>query len=174
METQGRSALASALRLTDRFKEDGRQQIESRKRAVADRIDEVASALGRASQQLDKQPTLAGYADQIAGSVGNLAARLRQGDIEHLVDDARQSARRHPELFILGGFAVGVALARFLKASNSRREHPIAESDDAPDADDAVEKTDASSAEDAYILRAESPQPEASERSDTSTPTDRG
>ena len=174
METQGRSALASAHGLTNRLKEDSRQQLESRKRAVADRIDEVASALGRASQQLEKQPTLAGYADQVAASVGNLAARLREGNIEHLIDDARQSARRHPELFILGGFALGIALARFVKASSSRRENPITDSDAAPEADDAAHFGEISSAAEDYRLSAQSPRIEASEQSDTSTSPDRG
>jgi hypothetical protein len=109
----------STTRLSDRLRQDGRQQIENRKRVAADQIDELAHALGRAGEQLDQsQPTLAAYANQIASGVSNLATRVRDGSLDELIDDARQVARRNPGLFLLGGFAVGVALARFLKASD--------------------------------------------------------
>jgi hypothetical protein len=118
MENQQESMSESARGIADRLRSDGRQTIESRKRSAADQIEEVAQALGRAGEQLDQnQPTLAAYATQISTSVGNLATRLRDGSIEQLLDDTRQIARRNPGLFILGGFAVGVALSRFLKAS---------------------------------------------------------
>ena len=109
---------SSSRGLTDRLRQDGRQQLENRKRVAADQIDELAHALGRAGEQLDqRQPTLAAYASQIASGVSNLATRLRDGSVEDLLDDTRRAARRHPGLFLLGGFAIGVALARCLKAS---------------------------------------------------------
>ena len=106
--------------LSERLRTDGRQEIDSRKRVAADRIEEIAHALARASEQLAGQPTLAGYANRFAGAVGTLATRVRDGSVEELVDDTRELARRNPGLFILGGVATGVVLARFLKAS--RRE----------------------------------------------------
>jgi hypothetical protein len=117
MEQQRGSLSESAQGLTDRLRNDGRQQLETRKRMAAEQIEEVAHALSRAGEQLENQPTLAGYANQIATSVSNLATRLRDGSIEDLIDDTRQLARRNPGLFILGSFAAGVALARFLKSS---------------------------------------------------------
>lgn len=122
MENQRGSVTESARGLTERLRTDGREQVESRKRMAADQIDEVAHALSRASEQLEHQPTLASYTSQIASSVGNLATRLRDGSIEELIDDTRQLARRNPGLFILGSFAAGVALARFLKASQRSAE----------------------------------------------------
>ena len=117
------STSSSSRGLTDRLRQDGRQQLENRKRVAADQIDELAHALGRAGEQLDQsQPTLAAYTNQIASGVSNLATRLRDGSVEDLLDDARRAARRNPGLFLLGGFAVGVALARFLKASERSRD----------------------------------------------------
>jgi hypothetical protein len=119
MEHSRESVSDSARGLTNRLRQDGRHQIENRKRVAADQIDELAHALGRAGEQLDQsQPTLAAYANQIAAGVSNLATRVRDGSLEELVADARRAARRHPGLFLLGGFAAGVALARFLKASD--------------------------------------------------------
>jgi hypothetical protein len=129
MEHRSEAVSTSARGLTDRLRQDGRQQLENRKRVAADQIDELAHALGRAGEQLDQsQPTLASYANQIASGVSNLATRLRDGSIEELLDDARGVARRNPGLFLLGGFALGVVLARFLKASESSEEENVGDS----------------------------------------------
>lgn len=117
MENPRESLSESARGLTERLREDGRQTIDTRKRRAADHVEEVANALGRASEQLENQPTLAGYAGEMAQSVGNLATRLRDGSVEQIIDDTRMLARRNPALFIFGSFAAGIALARFLKAS---------------------------------------------------------
>jgi hypothetical protein len=104
--------------ITDRLKQDGKQKIESGKRTAADQIDQVAQALSRAGEELNQsQPTLANYAGQIASTVSNFATRLRDGNMDDLVSDTRELARRNPGLFLLGGVAFGFALSRFLKAS---------------------------------------------------------
>lgn len=117
MENDRGSITESARGLTERVRNDGRAQIETRKRQAADQIDEVAYALSQASEQLGNQPTLAGYATSIADGVGKFATRLRDGSIEELIGDTRGIARRNPGLFILGSFVTGIVLARFLKAS---------------------------------------------------------
>src|SRR5690606_36435224 len=92
--------------------------IESTKRSAADQIDQVARALSRAGQELNQnQPTLANYASQFSSNVSALAARLRDGNLDELISDTRELARRNPGLFLAGGVALGFALSRFLKAS---------------------------------------------------------
>jgi hypothetical protein len=104
--------------IADRLKQDSKQKIESGKRSAADQIDQVAQALSRAGEELNQsQPTLANYAGQIASTVSNFATRLRDGNMDDLVSDTRELARRNPGLFLLGGVAFGFALSRFLKAS---------------------------------------------------------
>src|SRR5690606_18374993 len=86
--------------------------------SAADQIDEVARALNRAGEQLNEsQPTIANYAGQIASSVSRLATRLRDGNMDDLLGDTRELARRNPGMFLAGGVARGFALSRFLKAS---------------------------------------------------------
>jgi hypothetical protein len=80
--SQSESARESASGLAQRLKQDSRQQLESRKRSAADQIEEIAHALGRAGEQLQSQPTLAGYAEQIASSVSHLATRIREGSFQ--------------------------------------------------------------------------------------------
>jgi hypothetical protein len=107
-----------AANLKQRIKQDGKEKIESGKRAAADQIAEIADAIDLAGSQLDQsQPTLANYATQLANSVGTFATRLREDSIEDLYSDMRQLATRHPGMFLLGSAAIGLVAARFMKAS---------------------------------------------------------
>jgi hypothetical protein len=107
-----------AANLKQRIKQDGKDKIETGKRAAADQIAEIADAIDLAGSQLDQsQPTLANYATQLASSVGTLATRLREDSIEDLYQDMRQLATRHPGMFLLGSAAIGLVAARFMKAS---------------------------------------------------------
>jgi len=111
--TRGRAA-----NLKKRLREDGKQRIDSGKRAAADQIAEIADAIDAAGAQLDQsQPTLANYASKLADGVAGLATHLREDSIEDLYYQVRQLARRHPGMLLLGSAAVGLVLARFMKAS---------------------------------------------------------
>jgi hypothetical protein len=132
METTPRSPSRPSRGFTQRLKEDGRQTLDQRKRSAADRVDEIAQAIGRTGEQFSGEPTLADFANRLANNVGNLATRLREGSIEDLVDDTRALARRNPGLFIAGGIVAGFALARFAKASAGRADEPAGMSDAAP------------------------------------------
>jgi hypothetical protein len=97
METNPRSATRPPRGFAQRLKEDGRRTIEQRKRSAAERVDGIAQALERSGAQFSEtEPTLADLANRIAGTVGNLATRLREGSIDDLVDDTRALARRNP------------------------------------------------------------------------------
>lgn len=110
-----------AANLKQRVKEDGKEKIESGKRAAADQIADIADAIDVAGAQLDEsQPTLANYASQLAEGVGGLATRLREDNIEDIYRDVRQLATRHPGMFLLGSAALGVVIARFMKASGEQ------------------------------------------------------
>jgi hypothetical protein len=107
-----------AANLKQRITQDGKEKIESGKRAAADQIAEIADAIDLAGSQLDQsQPTLANYATQLANSVGTFATRLREDSIEDIYRDMRQLATRHPGMFLLGSAAIGLVAARFMKAS---------------------------------------------------------
>ena len=117
--TQGSSGKTG---ITERIKQDGRDKIESTKRSAADQIEQVAHALSRAGEELNQsQPTLANYASQFSSTVNTLATRLRDGNLDELIDETRELARRNPTMFLAGGVALGFALSRFLKASGDER-----------------------------------------------------
>jgi hypothetical protein len=121
MEPNPRSATRPIRGFAQRLREDGRRTIEQRKRSAAARVNGIAEAIERTGEQFsESEPTLADLASRIAGTVGNLATRLREGSIDDLVDDTRAMARRNPGLFIAGGLIAGFVLARFVKASSQR------------------------------------------------------
>lgn len=125
--------------ITDRIKQDGKQKIETTKRSAADQIDQVAQALTRAGEELGQsQPTLANYASQISSSVSTFAARLRDGNMDDLVTDARELARRNPGLFLIGGVALGFAVSRFLKASGEQMANQYSSDYSGSSSDDYV------------------------------------
>nr|WP_298719545.1 hypothetical protein [uncultured Steroidobacter sp.] len=112
-----------AANLKQRLREDGKQRIESGKRAAADQIEEIADAIDKASAHLDEsQPRLASYATRLADRVGGIATHLREDSIEDLYRQVRQVAARHPGMFLLGSAALGLAIARFMKASGEDLE----------------------------------------------------
>jgi hypothetical protein len=113
MEPNPRSATRPTRGFAQRLKEDGRRTLEQRKRSAAERVDGIAQALERSGAQFSEaEPTLADLASRLAGTVGNLATRLR--------DETRALARRNPGLFIAGSVVVGFVLVRFVKASAQR------------------------------------------------------
>ena len=143
MDTKPRSSSRPSRGFAQRLKEDGRKTIEQRKRSAAARVDEFAQAIGRTGAQFsENEPTIADLANRLAGTVGNLATRLRDGSIDDLVDDTREFARQNPALFIAGGIAAGLVLARFVKASAHRAERATGIPDDAPTLTEEVDEMD--------------------------------
>jgi hypothetical protein len=110
--TSSRSALA------ERLKQDSRERVERGKQVAADQVEQLADALDDAGSRLnDGQPTLASYATRLANGLDQLAQRLRNSSLEDLARDTRSVATRNPGAYLLGSAAVGLLLARFLKAS---------------------------------------------------------
>lgn len=109
----------SPRKVAERLKEEGKQKLEQGKSSAAEQVSSVASALKSAGNELN-QPTLAAYANQLAGTIERFGSRLREGSIEDLIGDVQGAARRNPGLFIAGGFAIGFLVARLVKASAER------------------------------------------------------
>lgn len=111
----------SPRNVAQRLKEEGKQKLAQGKSTAADRVDSVAHALQRASDELDRnQPFLAEYTNRLASAISRFGTRLREGSIEELVSEAQAAARRNPALFIAGGFALGIVIARAIRASTER------------------------------------------------------
>jgi hypothetical protein len=108
-----------AGQLASQLKEKGAAMLDQQRSRAADLIGDCVSATRRAAQKLhdENDHNLAGYADALADGLDSTARYLREQDARKLVDDAADLARRRPEWVLGGAFVVGLAVARFLKAS---------------------------------------------------------
>jgi hypothetical protein len=133
-----RNAMASAAEqthLTSEAKEQaadlaGRAQhqvstlMTDQKNRAAQRLDTLAGALRDVADRLGRDEVGRGvghYAQRAAAQVDSMSSYLRGAELEAVMRDTGQFARRRPEVFIGGAFLAGLLTARFLKASSGRR-----------------------------------------------------
>jgi hypothetical protein len=112
----------SPRKVAERLKEEGKERLERGKETAAEQVDHVANALKSAGDELG-QSTFGNYANQFAGSIGRFGQRLRDSSVEDLAGDLQAAARRNPTMFMLGGLALGIVLARLMKASAPEEEY---------------------------------------------------
>jgi galactokinase/mevalonate kinase-like predicted kinase len=105
--------------IVDKVKERATTQLSSQKVRATDELDNIAKAVRQTTQQLraDNHSGVAEYIDKAAEQLERFSHRLRDKDINEILEDARQLARRRPAMFIGGGFALGLLAARFIKSS---------------------------------------------------------
>ncbi len=114
----------TAGQVVDQAKEQATSQLSDRKDQVADSFGSVADALRQASKHLkeNEQAPIAQYADKAAERVEQWANHLRGKDVQEIMRDVEDYARRQPALFLGGAFALGLLAARFLKSTAHRDE----------------------------------------------------
>ena len=119
-ETLGQAKQAVSESLSD-VKGQMQSTFDAQKNQAAGRLGSVATALRQTSQQLNDQneTTFANYAQSAADQIENWSSMLQNQDLNGLVNEVQDFARRQPELFIAGSLAAGLLLGRFLKSSSS-------------------------------------------------------
>jgi hypothetical protein len=92
------------------------------KHAASSQIGAFANALRNASNELEgQQEPLARAARSAADTIERFSQAIEQRDLRDALDTAQDYARRQPALFFGGAFLLGLAAARFLKASAERQ-----------------------------------------------------
>lgn len=97
---------------------------------AAQSLNAVSSAVNQVSQQLsqnDQTAPIAGVMGAAADQIQNVAGYLEQHNVQQIVDEVRDFARREPALFLGGAFLVGLLAARFLKASPEQMQQQSAQ-----------------------------------------------
>lgn len=96
--------------------------VSERKDLATQRLDQLAASLRNTASRLQDEQVapIAQCADYCAGQVDRVSLYLRERDLEGMVEDVEDFARRRPELFLGGTFLAGLLLARFLKSSSER------------------------------------------------------
>ena len=104
----------------DKLRNGATTQLAAQKDRATDGVSSVAQAVRQSTQQLrdNRHETIAQYVEQAVDRVEQFADRLKEKDVDELVRDAQQFARRNPALFVGAAFGVGMVAARFLKSSN--------------------------------------------------------
>jgi hypothetical protein len=87
---------------------------DSRKRASADKIVELASATREFGASLDDFPQLRHYSDQAADSLDDLADYIVRTDIPDMLDDFAGFAKRQPVATLTLGVAAGLAFTQLV------------------------------------------------------------
>jgi hypothetical protein len=100
-----------------------RDQVDSRSTQAGDQLASVSEAMRSMGDQLRSQGNdlPAQLAQQAAERAERLAGYLRDADADRIIGDIEDFGRRQPWVMAAAGLAVGVAAARFLKASSRRR-----------------------------------------------------
>lgn len=116
--TQQVSEAAKAL------KDQGGQFLAKQKRRAAAELSGVAGSIRETAGQLEQGPLggtgVATYVEAAADGAETVARYLDERDLGDLVEDAADVVRRQPRWFVGGLFLAGLAMARFIKASQSR------------------------------------------------------
>ena len=108
-----------ASKVTDKAKDQATTRADEQKQRAADGIVGFAGALNQVSDTMrDQNPGVANLAGSAAIRLESFADSLRAKDVDELVHDVEDLARRQPALFIGGAFLAGVVAARFLKSSS--------------------------------------------------------
>jgi len=103
----------------DKLKGQAAGQLASQKDRASEELGSIATAVRGTSKPLrdQKQDAIAEYVDKAATQIERFATRLRERDVQDIVNDAERFARQRPAVFVGAAFAAGVLAARFLKSS---------------------------------------------------------
>jgi hypothetical protein len=100
-----------------------REQVDQRSTEYGEKVSGTASDLRSVGQELRNQgkETPAKLADSAAERTERIGDYLTRSDGEKLLGDIEDFGRRQPWVVLGGGVLVGLAAARFLKASSRNR-----------------------------------------------------
>jgi hypothetical protein len=119
-----------AEKVTEKAKEVGgtvqdrvREQVDTRSTQAGEQVGSVSEAMRNMGEQLRGQGNdlPAQLAHQAADRAEQLGRYLREADADRILRDAEDFGRRQPWVMAAAGLALGVAAARFIKASGRRR-----------------------------------------------------
>jgi hypothetical protein len=100
-----------------------REQLDQRSSQAGEKVSGTAQDLRSVGEELRNQgkETPAKIAENAAERTEQVGSYLRESDGERLLEDVEDFGRRQPLVVLAGGVVVGLAAARFLKASSESR-----------------------------------------------------
>jgi hypothetical protein len=118
--------------IANRVKESGRSMFEQQKETAVGQVESVAHAIRSTATQLqgEGQDQAGRYITLVADQLQSFSGRLREKDLDTIIDDAQNLVRRAPGTFFVGSVVAGFLLARFLKSSTGGRDSSMQMSND--------------------------------------------
>lgn len=118
VKDQAQQKTAQAM---DQAQQQAKSMLHEQKGRAADRLETVADALRQTGQHMKDQNEqgVGQYAERAADAVEQFSDRLRNKNVDELVYEAQDFARREPQWFLGGAVVAGIFLARFFKSSGS-------------------------------------------------------
>ena len=100
-----------------------RQQLDDRSTQAGEQVSSTAQDLRSVGEELRKQGkgTPAKLADRAAEQTEKVGSYLKDNGPDKMLEDVEDFGRQRPWAVLAGGLVVGVAAARFLKASSRGR-----------------------------------------------------
>ena len=122
-QTTGGQDTNRSAGIMGRVRNSANTQLTQQKERATEGIGSVAQAVRQSTQQLRDQQhdTIAQYVEQAADQLEKFATRLKEKNVNELMNDAQRFARQRPALFIGSAFALGLIGSRFFKSSAERR-----------------------------------------------------
>src|SRR3954468_18842728 len=114
-----------------------RTQVDRRSTEAGEQARSIAETLRQTAAQLrqtsdEQKVRYAGIVDQGADRLERVGGYLAESDAEELLSKVEEVARRQPWLVVGTGLILGIATARFLKASSTERFYRQQQVYDAP------------------------------------------
>ena len=116
-------AQEKAKEAAGKAQEGMREQVEQRARQAGEKVSGTAGDLRSVGEELRKQGKdgPAKLADRAAEQTEKVGSYLSEKDPNQMLHDVEDFGRQRPWAMLAGGLVVGIAAARFLKASSGNR-----------------------------------------------------
>lgn len=109
-----------ARSLMDRARDGAFNKLDAQRERAASGLGSMVDALRESGRNLQGQnATMASYVDGAASQLERFTGGIREKDLNQIVRDVEVFARQRPAIFLGSAFALGLAMARFLKSSES-------------------------------------------------------
>jgi hypothetical protein len=109
-----------ARSLMERARDGAFNKLDAQRERAATGLGSMVDALRESGRQLQGQnAAMASYVDGAASQLERFSGGIRERDLQQIVRDVEGFARQRPAIFLGSAFALGLAMARFLKSSES-------------------------------------------------------
>src|SRR2546421_4181620 len=123
LEDHAEQVTQKAKQVGGTVKDSVREQVDTRSTQASEQVGSVSEAMRNMGEQLRSQGNdlPAQLAHQAADRAEQLGRYLREADADRILRDVEDFGRGQPWVMAAAGLALGVAAARFIKASGRRR-----------------------------------------------------